>query len=234
LFDIDGTLLHSGGAGLRALYRAVSQRFGVTAVVDGIKPHGMTDPLILKDIFARSGIEVSDVAAEIVALVPEYARLLAEELQQGSGARLYPGVQELLRALSMRSKLRLGLLTGNFEQTAWIKLGHFDLARYFSFGAFGSDHEDRDLLLPIALERVTTLAGEQVTASQVAVVGDTPRDVQCAKVNGAVAVGVATSIYSVEDLQRAGADCVLDSFADTDAGLAQLLSASSRVPASSG
>ena len=218
LFDIDGTLMLSGGAGRRAIDRTFLELYGVEDAFEGIVPDGNTDPLIFREIVARRGIELLDATAAFAELAQRYADHLPDEVARSKHALLMPGVTSLLRRLSDVEGAALGLLTGNFEATARIKLDRFGLNPFFPFGAFGSDDAVRENLVPIAAARAADLLGREVRLERdVVVIGDTPRDVECALAHGARAIGVAASRYSVADLERAGADAVLPNLEDTDA-----------------
>jgi phosphoglycolate phosphatase-like HAD superfamily hydrolase len=216
LFDIDGTLMLSGGAGRRAMDRAFFEIHGIENAFDGIAPYGKTDPAIFTEIFSNHGLG-DDVGDEEIRPVADlYTRYLPEEVRTSTGAELMPGVAPLLDHLAGLDAVVLGLLTGNFERTARTKLSRFDLNRYFSFGAFGSDDGDRVRLVPVALRRAAAHTGRTIAAGpHVVVIGDTPRDVECALVHGATAVGVATTHYTIDDLQAAGAHHVFQDLANT-------------------
>jgi len=206
LFDIDGTLVLTGGAGLRAMNRACADLVGHTRALDGIPVAGRTDRVILADVLARLDRTLDDPLLE--QLRDRYLACLAEEIQhRGEGVKaVLPGVARLLDTLASRDDVVLGLVTGNFEAGARIKLGHFDLWRYFRCGAFADDAADRNLLVPFAVDRARRCGLERVPARDVLVVGDTPHDIACARAVGAVAVGVATGGFSVDDLRESGAD----------------------------
>jgi phosphoglycolate phosphatase-like HAD superfamily hydrolase len=216
LFDIDNTLMNSGGAGFKAMGRALEELFGVDDATRGVVPHGKTDPLILREIFHAHELAVGRESAAIRELAELYESELIEEMPIAP-ARLMPGVREVLDALEGINETVLGLLTGNFEPTARIKLERFGLNRYFQFGAFGSDHEDRIELPPVAVERAEALNDGPIGLGRhVHIIGDTPRDVDCALANGATAVGVATGENTVEELRDSGAHLVFEDFADTE------------------
>jgi phosphoglycolate phosphatase-like HAD superfamily hydrolase len=218
LFDIDGTLLLSGGAGARAIDRAFAELYGLDDAFRGIVPDGKTDPLIFTEIFANHDLQISDPTAAIDELAESYARHMPAEMAASDGARLMPGAKQLVEALAPRDDLALGLLTGNFETTGRVKLAHFDLDRHFAFGAFASDDGDRNRLVPIAVGRAETHLGRPIGLGRhVVVVGDTPRDIGCALAHGATAVGVAASRYSTDELRSAGAHHVLPTLEDADA-----------------
>jgi phosphoglycolate phosphatase len=223
LFDIDGTLLLSGGAGFRAIDRVLLERFGVAHASRGILPDGKTDPVIFREVLAACGIPGGELARAMEVLTVDYERCFREEMPVSPGARLMPGVEELLAALAIRSEVVLGLLTGNLERTARVKLERFGLNRYFRFGAFSSDDEVRERLVPLAVERAERLTGHRIGLGRhVHVIGDTPRDIVCALANGVTAVGVGAARYPARDLAAAGAHVVFESLADTEAVLAGL------------
>jgi phosphoglycolate phosphatase len=222
LFDIDGTLMRSGGASFRAMERAFAELFGVGGATRGVVPHGKTDPLILREILHRHHLLEGDDGAALAALQALYERFLPEEMPRAP-AVLMPGVRELLAALQAAPDTLLGLLTGNFERGARVKLDRFGLNRYFAFGAFGSDDGDRNRLPAIAVARAEALLGRPLgLGPHVVVIGDTPRDVECALASGAAAVGVATGSYSVAELEAAGAAIAFRDLADTASVLAAL------------
>jgi phosphoglycolate phosphatase-like HAD superfamily hydrolase len=217
LFDIDGTLLLSGGAGARAIDRAFADLYGIESAFEGVVPDGKTDPLIFEEIFDNHDLEITDRESAIRALADRYAQHMPASMAASSGARLMPGAAALVEALAERDDLVLGLLTGNFETTGRIKLAHFDLDRHFAFGAFAGDNGDRNRLVPVAVDRAERMLGRTIGLGRhVFVIGDTPRDVECALIHGATAVGVAASRYSADDLLAAGAHQVLPSLEDID------------------
>jgi phosphoglycolate phosphatase len=222
LFDIDGTLVLTGGAGIRAMNRAGETLLGVRNLLDGIQVAGRTDWIILHDALAKLG---RDLDEDLFArLRDQYIANLREEiLQRGQGVKaVMPGIPELLPVLESRDDVCLGLLTGNFEQGARIKLEHFDLWRYFKCGAFGDDAADRNALVPFALERARGRGLGEVAYSDVFVIGDTPHDVACARAVGAVPIAVATGGFSVDQLRSTGAPVVLENLSDTE-GFLRLL-----------
>jgi phosphoglycolate phosphatase-like HAD superfamily hydrolase len=216
LFDIDGTLVTTGGAGMRAMNRAFAAMCGIDDALDGIPLAGRTDRVIVRDALARvfPG-EIAD--GWLDEFRNTYCGLLDEELAVGTrpGKRVLPGVESLLESLVTRADVRLALLTGNFARAARIKLGHFGLWDFFSCGAFGDTHVDRNALLDVALEAVQAREAISVPHARVYVVGDTPHDVACARAGGARAIAVATGIVSAEELQKSGADVVLPDLSNT-------------------
>jgi|Deesub1362A_J573_1020465.scaffolds.fasta_scaffold00230_47 phosphoglycolate phosphatase-like HAD superfamily hydrolase len=205
LFDIDETLIDSGRAGTRALNRAFLDLFGIKDAFKDIRMAGMTDIQIMKEGLRVHGLSSMD--GEVDAIVRRYLRFLSEEIEN-PWRRVKPGVFEFLEALKEEG-IPFGLLTGNLEEGARIKLRPFGLDAYFPAGAFGSDDEDRDRLLPIAIRRFSTL-GVDVSPEDCIIIGDTPRDVRCAKAHGARCIAVATGPYSRDSLTEAGADLVVD------------------------
>ena len=222
LFDIDGTLLLSGKAGYRALSRTFEELFGVARGFDDIPVAGMTDELILTAALERAG-----VAADLETRArfhTRYCELFADEIHfPGPRKGLMPGVAALLETLSRYDDVRCGLVTGNFVRPAQIKLEHFELWRFFHFGAYGDDAPVRDQLVPIAVERARRNGVEVQRAGDVVVIGDTPLDVQCAAAAGARSVAVATGSYDEAALRETGAHAVLTDLSDADAVVELLL-----------
>lgn len=219
LFDIDGTLVLTGGAGLRAMNRACADIAGHDDALADIPVAGRTDRIILTDIVAKLGRELDE--GLLAELRQRYLLHLREEIElPGRGVKaVMPGIRELLDALSARDDVFVGLLTGNFEEGARIKLGHFGLWRYFRCGAYGDDSADRNALVPFALERARQLGLPDLSAEHILVVGDTPHDVACAHAVGALPVGVATGGFTSDQLRTSGADIVFEDLSETEAFL---------------
>jgi phosphoglycolate phosphatase len=219
LFDIDGTLVLTGGAGLRAMNRACAELVGHSDALSGIPVAGRTDRIILSDVLQRMGRELGEET--LIHLRDRYVHNLREEIQlDGRGVKgVMPGVRELLDGLEARGDVFIGLLTGNFEAGAKIKLEYFDLWHYFQCGAFADDAADRNALVPFALERARACGLPDLAAEHIVVVGDTPHDIACAHAVSAVAVGVATGGFTVDELRGAGADVVFEELSDRDAFL---------------
>jgi phosphoglycolate phosphatase len=214
LFDVDGTLVLTGGAGERAMNRAFAELFGITRGFEGIPMAGRTDPIIVNEALAKAGIDAS--GASIARFRERYFARLAEEMDvPGPRKGRMPGVGRLLDALEARPDALLALLTGNYAEAARIKLGHFDLWRYFACGAFGEDAAERSQLVEVALRRCQALGSPEVARGDVFVVGDTPLDVACARANGAKAIAVATGPYGVGQLRESGADVVFEDLSET-------------------
>ncbi len=210
LFDIDGTLIDSGGAGTRSLDLAFEKLFSVENAFNDISMAGKTDAQIMKEGLTRHGIAVD---GNLNILVDTYLSHLQKEINNDR-RHVKPGVYGLLERLSLVKGIGLGLLTGNLELGARIKLEPFSLNKYFPAGAFGSDDEDRDKLLPIAIKRFEKLYRAKISFHDCVVIGDTPRDVYCSKPYGAMAIGVATGPYSIDTLKQAGADHVFENLSD--------------------
>ena len=204
LFDIDGTLLVTGGAGAVAWQRAFREMHGVDADIDEHTHAGMTDPEIAAIVF-REVIGREGSAAERAEAIAGYLSHLQQAVEESEGYRVMPGIEELLPRLAGEGVL-LGIVTGNIEAAAHIKLARGDLNRFFAFGGYGSDSSDRTELTKKAVERGGQVAGEPLDPAATIAVGDTPRDVKAGHGAGLRVVGVATGKYPVEELEGAGAD----------------------------
>lgn len=213
----------SGGAGSRAIDTVFRRRWGIDNAFNGIQPHGQTDPNIFRELFRKHELRFDDEDAVIRELADEYRDELVLEMPVSVNAVLMPGVTTLLSALSETPGVVLGLLTGNFEPTARIKLARFDLNRYFPFGAFSTDGDDRVRLTPIAVARAEARIGRPIgLGPHVAVIGDTPNDVRAAVANGCTSIAVATTKFSIDNLRDAGAHHVFPDLSDTRGVLAAL------------
>jgi phosphoglycolate phosphatase len=207
LFDIDGTLLVTGGAGGAAWQRAFEELHGVEANVAEHTDAGMTDPEIAAIVF-REVVGREGTAEERAKAIGCYLKHLPDTVRESGGYRVMPGVEELLDRLIDSGRL-LGLVTGNIEAAAHIKLSRARLNRFFSFGGYGSDSADRTEVTEAALGRGALVSGGTLSDGACIAVGDTPRDVKAGHGAGIKVVGVATGSYSVEDLSEAGADWAL-------------------------
>lgn len=220
LFDIDGTLLTTGGAGQLAMERALACVFGLTAINGEILAAGRTDRAITSDLFREHAIEAGpDDWSRFLA---EYLTHLPQTMQELDG-RVLPGVRRLLAALVQRGDVALGLLTGNFRDGAALKLRHYDLEQHFAFGGYGDDHHDRDDVARVAYADARRHLGRDVDPRTVWVLGDTPADVRCARAIGANVVAVATGIYSHAELEPTQPDLLCHDFSDIDAVLDRIL-----------
>lgn len=218
LFDIDGTLLLTGGAGAGAMKLAFREVLGSDESFAEISFSGRTDTAIFRDALRLNGEdEQSDEL--IQQLKRHYLDLLPTTLHEFQG-ELMPGIADLLNALSQRPDVVLGLATGNFRAGAFLKLRHYGIDQHFRDGGFGDDVDDRASMVDAAVRRVANGAAR----TDVLVIGDTPLDVAGALANNVVPVGVATGVYSEDDLREAGARLVLPSFAEWESGLEELLS----------
>jgi len=209
LFDIDGTLLTTGGAGAAAWRLAFDELYGVRADIGRFTDAGMTDPEVGRLTFEHV-IGREPNTRELARLLARRNHYMRETVAESKQYAVLPGVTELLPRLGDEGFL-LGVTTGNVEAAAHIKLARADLNHYFCFGGYGSDSTDRLELTRRALERAAILAGQELDREQALVVGDTPHDVNAANGAGAVSVGVATGHFGKQDLKRAGADYVLGS-----------------------
>ena len=211
LFDIDGTLVDTGGAGMRALEEASEQHFGHRG--PPLDLAGSTDLGIVGHLLAHFGVESGD--GEVAAFFEVYHRRLEWNLAHGGfPGRVLDGVPELLDALAARPGVALGLLTGNTAAGSAAKMRHFQLDRYFAVGAYGCDHADRNLLGPLALERAARHYGRGFAADETWIIGDTPKDIACARALGARCLAVATGRFSVAELRACGADEVVPTLVD--------------------
>lgn len=214
LFDIDGTLVHTRGAGTGALAAAMAAAFGVAAPVASVPVHGRTDRAICSDLFAAHAIESTE--DNWTAFRTAYLESLGQMLSTRDRAAL-PGVRELLDELHRRPDVRLGLLTGNNRAGAEIKLRHYGLDHFFEFGGFGDTHHDRDDVARSALQNARESLADPIDPKQLWVIGDTPADIQCGRAIGARVAAVATGQHTLEELQRSQPDLALESLAEWSA-----------------
>jgi phosphoglycolate phosphatase-like HAD superfamily hydrolase len=224
LFDLDGTILLTDGAGRRAIHAALRESFGSVGPADHWFD-GKTDPQIIRELMRAEGHEDHIINQRMEALLDRYLHHLEQELQSPShNPVLLAGAGTLLDVLEERDDVMLGLLTGNLERGAHFKLLRVGVAPdRFRVGAFGSDHEQRSELPAIAQQRAGRLLGSEVAGSSVVVIGDTPADVLCGRGIGARGIGVATGRYSVEQLASHGASAVFQSLELTDAVMEAIL-----------
>jgi phosphoglycolate phosphatase len=209
LFDIDGTLITTGGAGAVAWRKAFDALYGIPADIGKFTDAGMTDPEVAQLTFARV-LGHEPTSAELEEVMAARLTFLPDAVAQSAGYTVLPGVVELLPRLSADGHL-LGLTTGGVEAAARMKLERGGLNRYFSFGGFGSDSPIRAELTKRAIERAAALDGGVARPDRCLVVGDTPLDIFAAREAGAVSVGVASGHFTVDELAEAGADHVLGS-----------------------
>jgi phosphoglycolate phosphatase-like HAD superfamily hydrolase len=216
LWDIDGTLIQSGGAGERALIAALRDEFDVVGTLENIEIAGRTDHWIARRVLAKFALP--DTSENIARYLASYLRALPRELDNPE-ARTLPGVRELLMILGQRGDIAQGLLTGNLRRGAEIKLSHHELWAYFLFGAFADDAEMRDELGPHAVRRAGELHSVEFMADRVFVIGDTPHDIACGKAIGARTIGVATGRFSLNELRACKPTAVFQDLSDTAAVL---------------
>jgi phosphoglycolate phosphatase-like HAD superfamily hydrolase len=218
LFDIDGTILSSGGAAGKAFRTALEEVFGTSGPTSGYSFAGRTDPQIARDLLGMGGLAAKSIERNLPRVWPLYARLLATELDKVR-TQLYPGVRSLIEQLHDSSEVALlGLLTGNVVEGAKLKLASagLDFSR-FKVGAFGSDHHDRRELPAIAVDRAERCVGHRFEGKAVVIIGDTPFDISCGEHLGVRTIAVATGSFSRADLHGCGPDYLFDDFSDIDA-----------------
>ena len=220
LFDIDGTLMTSGGAGEGALRDAMKDRFGVDEDLSGITVAGATDTLIARLLLKKHGLAITP--ENITALLDRYLHFLQERIGRHKGY-LLPGILELLSQLARNPYCVTALLTGNLKKGAEIKLSHYGIWEFFQFGAFADDHHHRNELGHFARTRARESHGYDFLPREIFVIGDTPRDVACGKEIGARTVAIATGNYSVEVLRAENPDFVFQDLSDIDAVMSVLL-----------
>ncbi len=213
LFDVDLTLVSTGGAGLRALDRAFGEVLEVENATDGVLPHGKTDPAIIREICHRSNLpDIVEVESVVASLLERYVHYLEDEVANSDNYRVLPGIREILEEMHNRGDVGTGLATGNVEVGARIKLGRGGLNGYFPFGGFGSDSEDRSDVVRKAGRAGAEWHRVGIDPDDTFVIGDTSRDVAAGREAGFRTVGVATGRHSVEELEASGADLVISDF----------------------
>lgn len=220
LFDIDGTLLTTGGAGQLAMERALAAVFGLAEIRGEILAAGRTDRAITSDLFREHALEVGP--EEWSRFQAEYLRQLPVTMRE-LGGRLLPGVSSLLASLAAREDVALGLLTGNFRVGAQLKLRHFEIEQWFQFGGFGDEHHDRNDVARDALGDAVRHLRREVPPRSVWVLGDTPSDVRCARAIGANAVAVATGIFDYQSLAATEPDLLFHDFSNAAPLLERML-----------
>lgn len=214
LFDIDGTILRTNGAGTRAVNRAFEKMLGHSDAMAGVDAAGKTDPLILREMFMNK-LSRDFTESEALEIFREYVSFLAEEVAAGE-VEIMPGIPLLLENLSLRDDMLLGVATGNIEEGAWIKLRRAGLDTHFTFGGFGSDSENREALVRAAIQRAGSHERGAGGFERVFVIGDTPFDIIHGRAAGAVTVAVATGRYKSDELKEHGPDHLFDDLTDYD------------------
>ena len=212
LFDIDGTLVNTGGAGVESLKATVRNRFRAGDDLRDIEIAGKTDRAIIRDILRKYGVDPTE--EKITSFAREYVDGLPLCLSQTRG-RVLPGVQQLLKRLKPQPHIVLALLTGNLQEGARLKLQHYGLWDFFEFGAFADDHHDRNELGAFARKRAQLKHGHDFDAADIDVIGDTNHDIACGKAFGARTIAVATGSWSRERLQSCTPDFLFDDLSGT-------------------
>jgi phosphoglycolate phosphatase-like HAD superfamily hydrolase len=220
LWDIDGTLIDSGHAGIYALRRASVEMLGPRGDdLDGVEIAGRTDPGIVRQILQKHDIAITPERTDL--LLDRYVELLPAELKRRNG-HVLPGVRELLEYLADRPEISLGLLTGNVARGAQLKLEYYGLWNFFSFGAFADNHHDRNELGAVACARAEEKTGRTFAADRVDVIGDTGHDIACGQAIGARTIAVATGSWPRQRLANAGPDFLFDDFSENETVRTQL------------
>ena len=223
LFDIDGTLITSRGAGRRAMRTALERVFGAAGGIDQYDLRGRTDTRIVHDVMGALGWEPARVKERLDDFFEAYLGGLTSEIGDGRHVVTLPGVSAVVASLAQSPEALLGLVTGNIEQGARIKLLPTGLWPHFRVGAYGSDHMDRRRLPSLAARRAQALVGYPFAPTDVVVIGDTPHDIDCARAFGAVAVAVTTGQYTRAELLADRPDHLFDDLADVEKVLEAIL-----------
>jgi phosphoglycolate phosphatase-like HAD superfamily hydrolase len=213
LFDIDCTLIDAHGAGGRAIFAAIEEVYGVAGTLDGYSFHGRTDPAIVRDLATRWGVAPDRTEDGVGRCVRRYVDLLRDEVAEGH-IEVLPGVRELVTALAADRHVVLGLLTGNVAEGAAVKLATTGIDGLFKIGAYGSDSAWRPDLPAVAVRRAEEVTGRRFAGKEIAVIGDTPADIDCGAALGVKALAVATGTHTVEDLARHAPDYVFADLSD--------------------
>jgi phosphoglycolate phosphatase-like HAD superfamily hydrolase len=221
LFDIDGTLVTVRGAGRTAFARALEQTYGTAGTIERFDFRGRTDLSIVHELMIEAGLDVERIRARVDDCFQAYTRELTRIIGDGSRVQVLPGVAEVVRRLGARPDAVVGLLTGNIEAGARIKLEPTGLWPLFRVAAYGGDDADRRRLPAIARARARAL-GHEFTFDRITIIGDTPLDVECARGCGAVAVAVATGQHPADELATCRPDLLFRDFADVDRVVARL------------
>lgn len=220
LFDIDGTLI-SGGPAKDAFHEGLLAAYGTVGDIDGVAFSGKTDRQIARELLRGAGLTDSEIDAGLETLISTYLTGLEARLPE-TPVQVLPGVGDLIQKLAERTDVALGLVTGNVEGGARLKLAADGLDRHFRIGGYGSDSEHRNDLPGIALERARDAWSVDFDPERVVVIGDTPADVECGKAHGLRTMAVATGSFTLETLYQTGADSVVPDFAEVDQIVARL------------
>lgn len=219
-FDIDGTLLSTGGAGQAAIERALLDEFQLKIPFEGVLTAGRTDRGITDEVLGRYQHENTAENRDRFRIA--YLERLPQSLQ-GAPGRLLPQVVELVHELAQHDHITLSILTGNYEAAAWIKLRHYQLDKYFTFGGFGDNEADRDNVAKQALKAARRALDHPVSGRDTMVIGDTPADIRCARAIGAKAIAVATGAYNAEELHPHAPDHLFEDFSSTNDVVSRIL-----------
>jgi phosphoglycolate phosphatase-like HAD superfamily hydrolase len=223
LFDIDGTLLRSNGAGKAALSSALQDTFGTIGPCDSYQMAGKTDTLIISDLMGAAGKETAEIEGKL-PLIYERMMFYAQKIFSEQTIFPCPGILDLLEILKGREDVLLGLLTGNIAGTAPLKLAAAGIEpSIFRLGAYGSDHRDRNQLPPFALQRANQLTGQPFNGQNTTIIGDTPADIACARTIGARVVAVSSGSYSSATLTQFEPDFLFENFLDKERVLEALI-----------
>ena len=222
LFDIDGTLLVTGGAGRRAVVNGLQKVLGRIPDFSDIPFSGRTDPAILRDVLVKSGCSLDEAEILLPDALQSYSDALHKTLP-GSEIEVFPGVLQLLNRVEQHPDLVPALLTGNMEKNGYLKIRSAKIETDFKLGAFGSDHEDRNILPEIAQQKSQQILGKTFPGKDTIVIGDTPRDVECGRVGGAFCIAVATGRFSVDELAECKPDLLLADLSDVDGFIEAIL-----------
>ena len=216
LFDIDGTLLISNGAGRRAMNRGLAPLLGKSSLsTDGVSFGGRTDPQIISDILRVNGVSEPEIAAMLPDALNAYVTAFTDAFETGF-VRALDGAIALVEKLATVDHVQLALLTGNVRKTAYLKVSAIGLDRFFPFGAFGSDYADRGKLPGVAVERALTHNGHEYSGKDIVIIGDTKHDILCGRALNVYSVAVSTGHYNAGDLSKYNPDLLLDDLCDTD------------------
>lgn len=222
VFDIDGTLISTRGLGAEALTHAVREVFGVPEPFKNYSMAGRTDPQILREALGAAGVPPERIRRDLSRALARHEAILTALFRERPAGHLMPGIRPLLDRLRADFRWGLGLLTGNVRHGARVKLSHFNIWDYFAFGAYGDDDEDRNALPAVVLRRAREALGVSFDPRDVYVVGDTVRDIACARAGGMKAVAVATGGDRYETLEALKPDFLFRSFEDVDGAMRAL------------
>ena len=222
LFDIDGTILNTGGGGKWAMVDALKEVFGRDAPHEGYRMGGKTDTQICIELMTTAGLSEAEVRSKLDTVWTAYLAGMRRRLDEGLETKVCPGVREVVHRLHADPRALLGLLTGNIRAGASVKLGAAGLDGYFKIGAFGDDHHDRRKLADIAVGRGMQEAGRAFRGKEIVVIGDTPNDILCGQHLDVRTVIVATGFYRADQLRPHNPDHLFDTLTDTDRVMAAI------------